>query len=234
MKYIYFVVFFVSTIFSHSVNAQDQHDVTLLYNVDFKKKIESYGKTLQLNGGGTYIKSIHKLFSCGLYLEKPSSDPLKIIYSEELRIIDLVITSNQFQSQRTIDEIKDLHEKNKELLKSGKFSTILQNIKEADVALPNTFVETSHFFENAFATSNNYATDNYHSYISDFAKIFEDKNTIGDHYRFEFHGEDDTKIFRDNNLILDIHHKEFQNALLNVFIGGNAPNSSLKDDLLSK
>ncbi|OHX67295.1 hypothetical protein NH26_13560 [Flammeovirga pacifica] len=216
------------------LQAQENHDVNLLFNVEYSPNINYSNTVYNLNGSGTYIDGIHKLFSCGLYLENKNDDALKIIYSDNTRIIDLVITSTQFQSHETIEEIKALHTKNKDLLKSGEFAAIFKNIQDSDVVLPTNFVETNAFFEKLFNDSNHGATDNYHSYIDDFIHLFDDKNAVGDQYRFVFEGNQTTKIYKKGIPAIEIKNKEFQKAVLNIFIGNHASNSSLKNKLLSQ
>ncbi|NLR93606.1 chalcone isomerase family protein [Flammeovirga agarivorans] len=228
----FFVLTFLGAIILTNSFAQTSYKVNLLFNIDFPDQVTIENDKFILNGEGSYIQGVHKLFACGLYVKEKSDDPVKIIYSEDTKIFELVVTTTQFQSQKTIDEIKNLHEENKDLLKKGEITTLISNVKNADVALPSNFVESVNFFEKAFDGANRGNTDDYHGYIEEFIQLFEDKNLLEDHYRLTFLGENRVIIYKNSQKVMDVQDKAFPKALFNIFIGNDATNKRLKGNLL--
>ncbi|MBB3700623.1 chalcone isomerase family protein [Flammeovirga yaeyamensis] len=218
--------------YSSIVYGQSDHQLDALYNVKFNHQIEFDDQTFTLNGSGKHEIKIFKIFGCGLYLKNPSKENLDIIYSTDTRIIDFVISSAQFQSENTIKELIELHEKNKDLLKTGEFDELFKNIEDNEIFFPKRFTETKPFFEDAFNIANRGYEESYNNYIDDFIALFEKKNCKGDHYRIVFKGSNLTQIYKKGELVFKANDKAFQKAILNVFIGNDAFDKKLKKDLM--
>lgn len=219
--------------FSIAYSQEQTYNVTLFKNVEFPNVITIDNENLKLNGHGMHTEGISKLFVCGLYLFEKSNDPIKIIYDDHAKMIELVVTSNQFQSNNTIKEIKKVHKQNLDLMKSGELSDMVDNIKKYEGIIPQNLISVNNRFQKYFEVANKGNIDEIQVEIDTFLTIFDEEIKIGDHFRFSFFSDKIT-MTRNNEEKGEIEGKEFQKSLLNIFIGNLSFNNSLKEDLLAK
>lgn len=230
-KFLNTILFFL---ISFNVYSQDQtYDVSFFKNVKFPNVITIENDNLKLNGHGMHSDGVFKLFVCGLYVYEKTDDPLKIIYDDHAKMIELVITSDQFQSDKTIAKIQKVHEENIEHMKSGQISDMVSNIKQYEGIIPHKLFSIDKSFKDIIIKANNGDIHNIEGDIETFLSVFEDEIKIGDHFRLScLH--DKLYMTKNNEFKAEIQGKEFQKCLLNIFIGNMAFNKSLKEDLLSK
>ncbi|WP_044211924.1 chalcone isomerase family protein [Flammeovirga sp. OC4] len=230
-KFNYTLLFVLVSI---NVFSQEQtYDVSFLKNVKFPNVINIENENLKLNGHGMHSEGVFKLFVCGLYVYERTDDPIKIIYDDHAKMIELVITSNQFQSDKTIEEVNRTHDENMKLMKSGELGDVVNNIKKYDGIIPHKMISVDQSFRTLITEANIGEVDEIGGEIDAFLSIFRDEIKIGDHFRFTFH-HDKLYLSKNNEDKALIHGKEFQKCLINIFIGNMAFNQSLKKDLLSK
>ncbi|MBD0400785.1 chalcone isomerase family protein [Flammeovirga sp. EKP202] len=227
-----YTLFFV--LISINVFSQEQtYDVSFFKNVKFPNVINVENESLKLNGHGMHSEGVFKLFVCGLYVYERTDDPNKIIYDDHAKMIEMVITSNQFQSDKTIEEVDRTHDENMELMKSGELSDMVNNIKKYDGIIPHKMISVDQSFRTLIVEANKGEVDDIGNEIDTFLSIFQDEIKMGDHFRITFH-HDELYLSKNNDDKITIQSKKFQKCLMNIFIGNMAFNKSLKEDLLSK
>ncbi|NME70290.1 chalcone isomerase family protein [Flammeovirga aprica] len=231
IKFIYTLLFVLASL--NAFSQEQTYDVSFFKNVKFPNVINVEGENLKLNGHGMHSEGLFKLFVCGLYVFERTDDPLKIIYNDHAKMIEMVITSNQFQSDKTIKEVNKVHDENMALMKSGELGDMVDNIKKFDGIIPHKMISIDKSFQELIVEANNGKVDAINGDIKTFLSIFQDEIKMGDHFRLTFYG-DKLYLSKNNENKAMIQGKEFQKSLLNIFIGNMAFNQSLKDDLLSQ
>ncbi|MBB6461772.1 chalcone isomerase family protein [Flammeovirga kamogawensis] len=215
-----------------AVYSQEQtYNVNFFKNVEFPNVITIEYENLKLNGHGMHTEGISKLFVCGLYVYERTDDPIKIIYDDHMKMIEMVITSNQFQSDKSIKEIKKVHEKNLDHIKSGQLDDMVDNIKKYEGIIPQNLISTDKSFRTYFKQANKGKILENEEQIQLFLATFDEVIKIGDHIRITFL-ENKILVSRNGEHKSEIEGKEFQKIVLNTFIGNHAFNQTLKGDLL--
>jgi hypothetical protein len=75
--------------------------------VKFSTTTKVNGKTLDMNGGGLREKYWIDLYVAALYLENKTSDPGKIIYSDNEQAIHIKIVSGSVTRERFVESVKE-------------------------------------------------------------------------------------------------------------------------------
>ncbi|MBB6462384.1 chalcone isomerase family protein [Flammeovirga kamogawensis] len=221
-----------------SVVATAQEQKTFKTNffneVEFPKTVTVTEKSLQCNGYGALSQNLSKIFSCALYVAHPSDDAINLIYSDDLKVIELVMTSNNLQSEATIKRMRKAYAVD---LKVGadasesdkKFVAALRKQEQIN---PSQVITVEKLFGEAFKNSNAGNTETINSEIVDYIASFSDLIVKGDHFRIISQNNLVT-LYKNGNELFQTNNKAFKKALMNIYLGNTPIDTSLRDDLLS-
>lgn len=238
MKKVYRINFLSIVLLLTSIVSQAQDRPTFKTNffneVEFPERINVLDQPLQSNGYGAMSQNLTKVFSCALYVAHPTDDAISLIYSDDLKVIDLVMTSNNLQSEATIKKMRKAYAEDMKVSSNAdedekQFITAL---KKHDRVNTSQVITVEKLFGEAFQKSNlgnvEYITTDIKDYIASFSDLIEK----GDHFRIISQNNDVT-LYKNGKELFKTNSKSFKKALMNIYLGNTPIDASLRNDLLS-
>ncbi|MBD0402640.1 chalcone isomerase family protein [Flammeovirga sp. EKP202] len=232
LNFLSIVLLFISL----QLHAQDQPTFkTDFFNeVEFPEKINVSNQSLQSNGYGSFSKGLKKVFSCALYVEQPTDDAISLIYSDDLKVIDLVMTSNYLQSETTVKKIKTAYAKDlkADLNASADEKQFISDLRKHDKIITSQVTTVEKLFGEAFNKSNLGNVDSISDDIKEYIASFGDLIETGDHFRI-ISKNNQVTLFKNGEQLFQTDNKAFKKALMNIYLGNTPIDASLRESLLS-
>lgn len=227
------IVLFITSIVSQ---AQDRPTFkTNFFNeVEFPERVNVLDQSLQSNGYGALSQNLKKVFSCALYVAHPTDDAINLIYSEDLQVIDLVMTSNYLQSEATIKKMRKAYAEDLKVSADADEAEkqFVATLKKHDRVNTSQVITIEKLFGEAFQKSNlgnvEYISADIKEYIASFSQLIEK----GDHFRIISQNNDVT-LYKNGKEMFKTNNKSFKKALMNIYLGNTPIDASLRNDLLS-
>ncbi|KXX68467.1 chalcone isomerase family protein [Flammeovirga sp. SJP92] len=221
-----------------TLNIQAQNQPTFKTNffneVEFPENVTISSQSLKSNGYGALSKGLKKVFSCALYVEHPTDDAISLIYSDDLKVIDLVMTSNYLQSEATVKKIKEAYAKDlkADINATEEDKQFVASLRKHDKIITSQIITVEKLFGEAFNKSNLGNVDAISADIKEYIASFSDLIEGGDHFRI-ISKNNSVTLFKNGKELFETDNKAFKKALMNIYLGNTPIDASLKNDLLS-
>lgn len=202
--------------------------------VEFPEKVTIKSQTLQNNGYGSLSKNLKKIFSCALYVEHTTDDAISLIYNDDIKVIELVMTSNFLQSEKTVKDIKKAYAQDLKISAeaSDNEKQLVSSLRKHDRINTSQIITVEKLFGEAFLEANlgnvESINDDIKEYIASFSELIE----TGDHFRIISKGNNVT-LYKNETKLFNTDNKAFKKALMNIYLGNTPIDASLRNDLLS-
>ncbi|NME66993.1 chalcone isomerase family protein [Flammeovirga aprica] len=238
MKNVYRINFLSIVLLFASLQIQAQNQPTFKTNffneVEFPETINVTNQTLQSNGYGAFSKGLKKVFSCALYVENRTDDAISLIYSEDLKVIDLVMTSNYLQSENTVKKIKAAYATDLKAAAdaSAEEKQFISDLRKHDKIITSQVTTVEKLFGEAFNKSNLGNVESISDDIKEYIASFGDLIETGDHFRI-ISKNNKVTLFKNGEQLFQTDNKAFKKALMNIYLGNTPIDATLRENLLS-